>query len=192
MGSNCAPWWSLCILYLSHARWSYRRRLGSLLLWVCIQCAMSVIRAQLLPIVCWNYVCWFVLLKVFSNLFIIRQKHVHVFTFFCLLVLFVLQSWLLLLPFVTLSHKTDLKSIVSLLRYWHGKEGHKMRLHLLFGSSPYLNRQKSYSQLYCGSQVKDTVIVPHFFACGSYRPQRLNTIFVQSLSHFVRFSSRWT
>ena len=27
-----SPWWSLCILYLSHARWSYRRQLGSLLL----------------------------------------------------------------------------------------------------------------------------------------------------------------
>ena len=27
-----SPWWSLCTLYSSHARWSYRRRLGSLLL----------------------------------------------------------------------------------------------------------------------------------------------------------------
>ena len=27
-----SPWWSLCTLYLSHARWSYRRRLRSLLL----------------------------------------------------------------------------------------------------------------------------------------------------------------
>ena len=110
--------------------------------------------------------------------------------FLCALVMFVLQSWLLLLPFVTPSHKTDLKSIVSLLRYWHRKKVHKMRLHLLFESSPQRNRQKSYGQLYCGSQVKDIVIVPHFFACGSYRPQRLNTLFVQSLSHFVRFSSR--
>ena len=32
-----SPWWSLCTLYLSHARWSYRRRLGSLLR-ACVQC----------------------------------------------------------------------------------------------------------------------------------------------------------
>ena len=40
-------------LYLSHVRWSYRRRLGSLLLWACVQCVTSIVRAQLLPIVCW-------------------------------------------------------------------------------------------------------------------------------------------
>ena len=50
-----SPWWSLCTLYLSHARWSYRRRLGSLLLWACIQCVVSVVQAQLLPIVCWFF-----------------------------------------------------------------------------------------------------------------------------------------
>ena len=35
-----SPWWSLCrpTLYSSHARWSYRRRLGSLLLWACSMC----------------------------------------------------------------------------------------------------------------------------------------------------------
>ena len=33
-----SPWRSLCTLYSSHARWSYRRRLGSLLLWACVQC----------------------------------------------------------------------------------------------------------------------------------------------------------
>ena len=31
-------WWSLCTLYSSHAMWSYRRWLGSLLLWACVQC----------------------------------------------------------------------------------------------------------------------------------------------------------
>ena len=32
-GSNAGifPWWSLCTLYLPHASWNYRRRLGSLL-----------------------------------------------------------------------------------------------------------------------------------------------------------------
>ena len=30
-----SPWWSLCTLYLSHVRWSYRRRFGSLLLCAC-------------------------------------------------------------------------------------------------------------------------------------------------------------
>ena len=44
-----SPWWILRTLYLSHARWSYRRRLGSLLLWACVQCATSIVRAQLLP-----------------------------------------------------------------------------------------------------------------------------------------------
>ena len=29
-----SPWWSLCTLYSSHAMWSYRRWLGSLLLWL--------------------------------------------------------------------------------------------------------------------------------------------------------------
>ena len=33
-----SPWWRLCTLYSSHARWSYRWRLGSLLLWACVQC----------------------------------------------------------------------------------------------------------------------------------------------------------
>ena len=38
-------------------RWSYRRRIRSLLLWVyvCVQCVTSVVQAQLLPIVCWFY-----------------------------------------------------------------------------------------------------------------------------------------
>ena len=35
------PWWSLCTLYLSHARWSYRRRLGSLLLCACSMCGVN-------------------------------------------------------------------------------------------------------------------------------------------------------
>ena len=35
-----SPWWSLCTLYSSHARWSYRRRLGFLLLLACVQCHM--------------------------------------------------------------------------------------------------------------------------------------------------------
>ena len=42
-----SPWWSVCTLYLSHARWSHRRRLGSLLLWACVQWVTSVVRAQL-------------------------------------------------------------------------------------------------------------------------------------------------
>ena len=49
---SMSPWWSLCTLYLLHARWSYRRRLGSLLLWACVQCVASIVRVQLLPIVC--------------------------------------------------------------------------------------------------------------------------------------------
>ena len=45
--SGLAPWWSLCTLYLPHARWSCRRRLRSLLLWACVQCLTSIVRAQL-------------------------------------------------------------------------------------------------------------------------------------------------
>ena len=33
-----SPWWSLCTFHSSHARWSYHRWLGSLLLWACVQC----------------------------------------------------------------------------------------------------------------------------------------------------------
>ena len=40
MFTRMSPWWSLCTLYSLNARWSYRRRLGSLLsqLWACVQC----------------------------------------------------------------------------------------------------------------------------------------------------------
>ena len=50
--------WSLCTLYSSHARWSHRRRLESLLLWACLRsmsCVTSIVRAQLRPIVCWFF-----------------------------------------------------------------------------------------------------------------------------------------
>ena len=51
-----SPWWSLCTLCLLHARWSYGRWLGSLLCCcVPVQCVTSIVRAQLLPIVCWFY-----------------------------------------------------------------------------------------------------------------------------------------
>ena len=36
-----SPWWSFCTLYLSHARWSYRRRLGSLLFCACSMCDIN-------------------------------------------------------------------------------------------------------------------------------------------------------
>ena len=52
VSDRMSPRWSLCSLYSSHARWSYRRRLGSLLVWACVQCVTSIVRAQLLPIVC--------------------------------------------------------------------------------------------------------------------------------------------
>ena len=42
--------------YLSHARWSYRRRLGSLLLWACVQEGLlQVQRFQPRTIPVWNY-----------------------------------------------------------------------------------------------------------------------------------------
>ena len=40
-----SPWWSVCTLYLSHARWSYRRRLGwGLCCCVPVQCVTSIAR----------------------------------------------------------------------------------------------------------------------------------------------------
>ena len=46
-----APWWSLsCTLYSSHARWSYRRRLGSLLLWACSMCDVNSSSANYFPL----------------------------------------------------------------------------------------------------------------------------------------------
>ena len=47
-----SPWWSLCTLYLSHARWSHRKRLGSLLLWACsirdVNCSSAITSHRLL------------------------------------------------------------------------------------------------------------------------------------------------
>ena len=42
---------SSCIQVTSHARWCYRRRLCC----VPVQCVTLIVRAQLLPIVCWFY-----------------------------------------------------------------------------------------------------------------------------------------
>ena len=42
---NVFPWWSVCTLYLLHARWSYHRQLGSLLLCVCFMCDVNCSRA---------------------------------------------------------------------------------------------------------------------------------------------------
>ena len=50
---TCSP---KMILYLSHAKWTYRRRLGSLLLWACVQCVTSIVWALILPIVCWFFI----------------------------------------------------------------------------------------------------------------------------------------
>ena len=36
-----SSWWSLCTLYSSHTRWSYRRRFGSLLLCACSMCDVN-------------------------------------------------------------------------------------------------------------------------------------------------------
>ena len=36
--------------FIACGRWSYRRRLGSLLVWACVQCVTSIFRAQLIPI----------------------------------------------------------------------------------------------------------------------------------------------
>ena len=50
---TCSP---KMVLYLSHAKWTYRRRLGSLLLWACVQCVTSIVWALILPIVCWFFI----------------------------------------------------------------------------------------------------------------------------------------
>ena len=56
--SGLAPWWSLCTLYLPHARWSCRRRLRSLVVVGLrsvfdVNCSSAI--SELLPIVCWYF-----------------------------------------------------------------------------------------------------------------------------------------
>ena len=50
-----SPWWTLCTLHLSHARWSYRRQLG--LLCACSMCDVNNYSSasRLLPIVCVDF-----------------------------------------------------------------------------------------------------------------------------------------
>ena len=75
-----SPWWSVCTLYLSHASWSYRRRLGSLLLWAFVQCVTSFfVRAQLLPIVCWfcRSAVGLILFQMFDWLFFLVHIHLR-------------------------------------------------------------------------------------------------------------------
>ena len=36
------PWWSVCTLYLSHGRWSYHRRLGSLRSMCDVNCSSAI------------------------------------------------------------------------------------------------------------------------------------------------------
>ena len=43
--ARMSPWWNLCTLYLLHARWSYHRRLGSLLLYACSMCDINCLSA---------------------------------------------------------------------------------------------------------------------------------------------------
>ena len=40
-----SPWWCVCTLYLSYARWSYRRWLGSLLFCACSMCNVNCLSA---------------------------------------------------------------------------------------------------------------------------------------------------
>ena len=85
------------------------------------------------------------------------------------------------------------KSILPLLRYKHSKKVEKISLNVIFESSPYLKspylkspylkRYKSYSQLWSGSQVEDIAIVPHVFACSSYRPPATECPFCRRRSH---------
>ena len=56
--------------------------------------------------------------------------------------------------YVTSSHERGLKSILLFLRYLHSMQAHKMQLIVMFESSQYLKRWKSYGLLQCKSRVK--------------------------------------
>ena len=69
-----SPWWSLCTLYLSHARWSYRRRFRSLLLHAS---SLSAITSHcLLYFFMLSKIAFFCLSVSFSALYKIHT-HIH-------------------------------------------------------------------------------------------------------------------
>ena len=57
---------------------------------------------------------------------------------------------------------------------------HKMKFHFILNQLCILKDKKRCGEFKCVSRVEDIVAVPRFFACISYRPQRLKAPFVRT------------